>query len=69
MTITSNVSHPARHAAKAKAPVVNESALPNAFSVMENSHRVFRAMSSQLAALESRMADLQQQSALAVSKQ
>merc|ERR1719424_2355205 len=52
---TSNVSHSARRAAKAKATVANETSLPEASSVLEHSHGVFKAMSSQMAALESRM--------------
>ena len=66
---TSNGSHSARHVAKAKVPVAIETALPEASSVMEISHRAFTAMSSQMAALESRMAEVQQQSASALSKQ
>jgi hypothetical protein len=43
--------------------------LPDVSAVLRAPHRVFTAMSSQLAALETRLAEVQHQSALAVSKQ
>jgi len=66
---TSNVSHSARHVAKVKTHDANDTSLPETSSVLANSHRVFTAMGSQMAALEARMTDVQQEGALAVSKQ
>lgn len=62
--LSSNASHESHNPHEHQSGV-----LPDVSAVLRAPHRVFTAMSSQLAALETRLAEVQHQSALAVSKQ
>jgi hypothetical protein len=54
----SNKSRAAHHSEKPKVQERKSAALPEVSTVLQNSHRVFTDMSSQMAALEARLAEV-----------